>query len=454
MIPANLRHSKMGGENYGSGHTSCTRMCTVRTGCFDAIWRCSAWEDSLLDIIWRICRQPWYWLTRSSTCKKPWIPNPWDRWLQLYPQLWSAWLTWVLRAKQRTLGRWCSPRDCIKRIASLSFHDEYLNLESVTLAAPYFSIADGILQCVGFDSSLQKWRHLPPLTYLPAYCKPDLDLIKQYLVCSKGGILCMNVSKSIEDRLIVLNVLTKECKELPPLIHRRNPVLMHLVVDASTQSYQVIVAGSSRPGDEHLSRMTEVLDSRTWSWKRTGDLPGPDYALNEYQSGVYKDGNVFCVAFLDQERGRGILGYNLNEEKWLKNLAFPVPFSTNSTILQLLESSGEVYLFSEQESKHTVEHCVDRVEWENGTCSLKSVVREKKMGGPSLKAYPEYTCMAYSEHQVCVLNTIDHSGVVYDVRNRGEVEVLPAPPAKDLGGDGFFTLNPMSFTIEPSFGNI
>jgi hypothetical protein len=346
-------------------------------------------------------------------------------------------------------------KECIDGDSFLSFPNEF-NFENVTLSTPYFFIADGVWQCAGFDSSLQKWRRLPPFTFLPADCEPDLDLFKEYLVCTKDGIVCMNVSKSTEDRLIVFNPLRKTWRELPPLNHRRNPVLMHLVVDASTQSYQVIVAGSSRSGDERLSKMTEVFDSRTWEWKRTGDLPGPDYALNDYQSGVYKDGYLYCIAFLDQEVGRGILRYNLSKGVWLKNWTYPIAFAATSNILQLVENCGELYLFSEQEIEHRVEHCIDRVEWDmdgNGGVLLRlsSVVRSKKFGGRSLEIYPEYTCVPYSEHQLCVFNTIDHSGVVYDVRNQGHSELLQAPPARGFNGESFFSLNPMSFTIQPSF---
>lgn len=203
--------------------------------------------------------------------------------------------------------------------------------------------------------------------------------------------------------------------------------------------------------------MTEVFHSRTGKWKRTGDLPGPGYALNDYQTGIYKDGNLFCIAFLDQDSGKGILRYNLNKGIWLKNWTYPIPFSTNSTILQLVESWGEVFLFSEQVNEQSVEHCVDRVEWDihgNGGVSgrLDNVVRSKKMGGRSLEIYPEYTCVPFSEHEVCVFNTIDHSGVVYDVWNNGrQSQVLQAPSAKGFSGECFFCLNPLSFTIEPSF---
>ena len=232
---------------------------------------------------------------------------------------------------------------------------------------------------------------------------------------------------------------------------------MHLLVDATTKHFQVVVAGSNRAGDEHLSRITEVFDSSQGNWKRTGDLPGPDFALNEYQSGVYYHGSLYCIAFLDEEQGRGILRYNLSKAIWLKNWTYPLPFATNCTILQLVESWGKLYLFSEQKNEHKIEHFVDKVELNDDAniggdmvCRLKNVVKTRKTGGPSLEVYPEFTIMPYSDHQVCIFNTLDHSGVVYDVENVGQSEELRAPPATGFGGDGFFSLNPTSFTVKLS----
>lgn len=369
-------------------------------------------------------------------------------------------------------------RDCTQEDQFLALQRQYYS-ETLTFTAPHFFIRDGVLQCAGYDSSLQKWRCLPPLDYLPKCCTPDPDLFKEYLVCSHHGIICMNVSKSTEEKLIVFNPLTKQWKLLPSLNHRRNPVLMHILVNPEAQSFLLIAAGSSKSGDENLSRITELFDSSTWTWKRTGDFPGPDYALNEYQSGVYKEGYIFCVAFLDQDSGRGILRYNLSLGLWLKNWTYPLPFARVSTIVQLVENRGEVYVFSEQDNGEVgVEHCIDRLEWichdhlssaelnaehvselgeELGdelvveSLNLKNVVRSKKMGGRSLEIYPEYVCVGFSENELCVFNAIDHSGVLYDVQRFGEQKALDAPTGKGFGGEGFYTLNPLTFAIHPSF---
>ncbi|KAG0607589.1 hypothetical protein M758_8G040600 [Ceratodon purpureus] len=391
--------------------------------------------------------------------------------LELFGVLWNLKLPIDLQC--RVLG--CLPYEdvfrfkCVsKKVKGFLESDPFrglcveLSSKRVTLTVPYFFIAsDGKWQCVGFDTSLNRWRRLPPLTYLP---KPEPELFKEYLVSAKGGLICVNVSKSIDkERFIVFNPLTGRCRVLPPLNHRRNPVLMSMIVDSATQAFKVVVAGSSSMYGElrNFSSITEVFDSSTSVWKVTGNLPGPDFALNEFQTGVYQDGNILCIAFLEAEQ-KAILVYNVDQGRWLTNWATPLPFSasTNSTILQLVECSGKVYLFSEQEDTNgCVIHCVDRLEWTHltgGAASgrLTNVIRSKKIGGGrSLEIYPEYTCVAYAESQLCIFNTVSHTGMIYDVHHdgpSGQAQVLQAPP-QALGGECFYSLNPLSFPLDLSF---
>jgi hypothetical protein len=110
--------------------------------------------------------------------------------------------------------------------------------EKPSMTACYFFTQNDVLQWGGFDQNTKKWRLLPPLTFLPADCKPDPDLFKKFLVCAKGGLVCINFSKSAIRRLIMLNALSRKYRELPPLNHRRNPMLMHMLVDPASHSYK------------------------------------------------------------------------------------------------------------------------------------------------------------------------------------------------------------------------
>jgi hypothetical protein len=335
--------------------------------------------------------------------------------------------------------------------------DEFSHGSTTTpkLTACYFFIKNGVWQWAGFESG--KWRRMPHLTFLPANCDPDPDLFKQFLVCAKNGLVCMNFSKSQhEERVIVFNPLSRRWKELPPLLHRRNPVLMHMIVDEATHSYQILVAGSSSASDEQLSRITEVYDSRTGRWTREGDLPGPAFALNDYQAGVLQNGNLFCIGFmeLDDQVVKGILGFNMAKRAW--STKWTDRALTSSPILQLVENYGDLYLFSEREIGRITEHWVDRVEWNQNegdtSFELINVIKKNKDGGRSLEVYPEFALVPSTERRLCIFNTVDHTGDIYELENCDECEALPTLPRNGFRGElGFFSLNPLTFVLEPSF---
>jgi F-box interacting protein len=319
------------------------------------------------------------------------------------------------------------------------------------LTSLYLYVKNGDLQWSGYDLVLKKWRPLPTLRCLPS---PNIDLFKDYLVSSGGGLLCANVSSSLHnEELVVCNPMTQTRRVLPPLNFPRNPVLMHMLFNPATKSYKVIVAGSAGMTEGLiLSRKTEVFDSLTSEWEVTDDLPGPEFSLNEYQTGVCINGILYCIAFLEDGSGKGVLAYNVEEGKWLSDWKCPLPcpgHASSFSIAQLVECDGEVYLFSEREASRTVEHGIHKLEHAS-VGKWKNVVKETRTGGRGLLLYPEYACVGFGAGKLCVFNTIEHTGKVYDIRNAGLVEPLPAI-VKSKGGEMFHSLNPLSFTFEPNF---
>jgi hypothetical protein len=170
---------------------------------------------------------------------------------------------------------------------------------------------------------------------------------------------------------------------------------------------------------------------------------------------VHHDGNILCIGFvqIDEQIAKGILHYNVGTRRWSSNRTDrPLP---SSPILQLVENNGEVFLFSERESRCGTEHWVDRVEWtENHGCKLVNVIKKRNIGGRSLEVYPEFALVPYSDKELCLYNTVEHSGEVYDVQDQGECESLQRLPEKGFRGElGFFSLNPISFAIEPGLSS-
>lgn len=217
-------------------------------------------------------------------------------------------------------------------------------------------------------------------------------------------------------------------------------MLLHMTVDSRMQRFVVVVAGSSGVGG--LSGVTEVFDSFTSQWTVTGSLPGPQYALNEFQSGVFLDGNILCIAFIEPEK-KGILAYDVEQGRWSSwDVALPT-----APILQLVACGGHVFLFSEQVNGRA-QFCVDRIQ----STHLTEVVRREKPGGArSLESGPECVCVVYAETRLCVFNTVSHTGVIYDVcGGDGDTrtqDFLQAPSG-DWSGEMFYVLNPLSFPLQ------
>ena len=330
-----------------------------------------------------------------------------------------------------------------------------IHTREASLSPLYFFMKDKIWQCSGFDLLSGDWKRLPALTFLPP---PEEDLFKEYFVAGGEGLFCINVSKvPHEERVIVCNPLTQKMVELPPLNSRRNPVLMHMLVNSTTKSYKVIVAGSSGM-EGGLSKCTEIFDSLTWKWTKTGDIPGPEFCLNEYQTGVYIDGVLYCIAFMDDGSGKtvsgkGVLAYNVDKGEWISDWKCPLPSPScrhTNSIAQLLECNGELYLFLEREHGRHVDHCIEKLECVSSSIGKwKNVVKESKSGGRGLLVYPEYTCVPHGADKICIFNTIEHKGIVYDVVNGSIVKEI-SPPSTQLG-EGFHSLNPLSFTFHPNF---
>ena len=326
--------------------------------------------------------------------------------------------------------------------------------EGLFTAINYY-IKDKAWRCTGFDLQSKAWKTLPPFS--PTLPTPEAELFKEYSVCGHGGLICANIAKlPKKGELVVFNPMTRKTFALPPLLNPRIPVLVHMLVDSKTKSYKVMVAGSSTASDEHLSKKMEVFDSKTSKWIEAVDLPGPAFGLNDFQSGVCLNGVLYFIAFLEGACGRGVVAFDVEKRKWLDNMTCPIPFSSYSNTLQLVETNGNVYLFSEQEQGGSIHHCVDVLELSNPEADgLKryiwtNVVRVKKSGGRGLQVYPEYTCVNFGDGKLCVFNTLNRDGVVYDIQDGRQVEVLEPPPSNQKG-ENFFSLNPASFTLQPSY---
>ncbi|KAG0628585.1 hypothetical protein M758_1G037600 [Ceratodon purpureus] len=333
-------------------------------------------------------------------------------------------------------------------------------------------------QWMSYDFICQQWRKMPSFSSLPL---PDIELFKDFFVAGGGGMFCIDVGKDVIEELIVYQPLTKQKKRLPRLIHRRRPVLIHILVEEISNSYKIIVAGCSTNGSENLSRKTEVYDSCTRCWNESGDIPGPEFALNDYQTGVYvkKLKTLFCVGFLPEDKGRGILAYNVEKGIWIKSILCQLPqsflynniqISAQIMISQLLEYNNEIFLFSEEESGQEVTHSIHKLqEFEHfggidddgnniyqAEITWERVLCESRNGTRGLLTYPEFECLAYGKDKFCIFNTIERTGALYDIHfqsgvytfNKQEMPLFPRLKEDSLT---FHTLNPMGYVFDLTF---
>nr|PNR46142.1 hypothetical protein PHYPA_013261 [Physcomitrium patens] len=337
-----------------------------------------------------------------------------------------------------------------------------------------FIVEKGKWQVVGLNyqahlmEDQKVWEKLPPFTF----ASPDPDLFKGFLVAGHGGLICAEVGNSDgPDKLVLYNPLTMKTLLLPSLIAPRHPVALSLHVTRSTKrdtyipSFRVIAVGSAANGTERLSRKTEVYDSAEGKWKVAGDVPGADFSINEYQTGVFCESLnlLLCVGFMIDGR-KGILAFDVVQCRWRENWVCPLhelpadneaPTFVHFSIAVLVECSGVIYLFSEHERNKKVSHCIDRLDLDSagGYTWTRKVTRERQRN-QALLVYPEFTCVPLKDHKLCIFNTIERSGVVYDMQDDpidpSKYEALPAPPA--LGNKTLFhSLNPITYAFEPSF---
>lgn len=320
---------------------------------------------------------------------------------------------------------------------------------------------------MGYDSNNQRWNRLPSLRLLlPPRTQVQTTLKKDYLVASTGGLLCVDVSEfRTAERIFVLNPITQTSTELPPLNYRRGPVLLQVIVDAETRSYQVIVAGSASANDD-LSRKTEVYSSQTGEWTVTGDVPGPAHSLNLFQSGVLLHGTQFCIVIHDILT---VIAYNVRRGEWFSSWRCPFPEAyyedgTTSTNPQLVRCGDCVVLFWEREraSGRRTSFCFATLEFDRHGDEIEhprwsKVTEHSRTGSRGLDSYPEFVCSPCpadpaTECKVNVMNTIDFRKETYSVEYSSEhpTQHLDKAILKE-DQEILYTLNPATFCFEPNY---
>ncbi|BBN07860.1 hypothetical protein MPTK1_4g06840 [Marchantia polymorpha subsp. ruderalis] len=175
--------------------------------------------------------------------------------------------------------------------------------------------------CPAYDSLLSKW-HAVSLNFLP--------LQATEVVATCEGLLCLRAE--VSGSLFVCNPLTKRWRELPTMLMKNQARgIVGMTVNKATKCYKIIVAGSN---SDLYDRKTEVYDSATDSWKRSGDLPARTDLRPEY---------AVCLGsmYFTTSEPFSLLAFNIAEDVWRK---VEVPMPCSLTCSRLLVNNGILVL--------------------------------------------------------------------------------------------------------------
>lgn len=128
-------------------------------------------------------------------------------------------------------------------------------------------------------------------------------------------------------------------------------------------------------------------------------------------------------------------------------------------MVQLVQCDERVSLSSEQVIGGDTFHCIDRLDLRSGPRhEWRRILTRSRHGQRALLVYPEFTCVPLDGRKLCIFNTVERTGVIYEMPedsvdgpiHSDHFDVLPAP-AEISNKARFYSLNPISYSFQPSF---
>lgn len=173
-----------------------------------------------------------------------------------------------------------------------------------------------------YNPSLALWQKLPSFGFMPK------SESLQFIAGAGGRFLCHDELKDVAGNLIVLNILTKSWRQLPPTTNffegtpgsrrRKFYTVTFLVDDPIRKMYHIILSGFGVVTHSDY-RSTKVYDSKSELWKESGKLP---HNLElKYRSGVFCAGLLYWWANEYDPTQRNcswniLLAYDVANEIW------------------------------------------------------------------------------------------------------------------------------------------
>ncbi|KAJ7546385.1 hypothetical protein O6H91_08G038000 [Diphasiastrum complanatum] len=186
---------------------------------------------------------------------------------------------------------------------------------------------------LGYDPSSCKWITLP-FNFLP---------LKSRSVASDNGLVCSMPKIGHSGLIYVCNPILKTWREVtrPLVLSRLFFLVIGVIVEkasaTASSSFKIVVAGSELISEDSslFNLTTEVFDSRSSSWRRTGSISveTPISAWKAVSNGV-----MYC---LTRTRPNSVIGYNVAKGLWTK---IEAPMPGNMTSVMLIDHRSRLHM--------------------------------------------------------------------------------------------------------------
>ncbi|CAM6087043.1 unnamed protein product [Calypogeia fissa] len=177
-----------------------------------------------------------------------------------------------------------------------------------------------------FNPAVNRWVNVAP---------PNLGPNQMFFpIASAGGLVCFSSCANGRTTLVVANPITRQWRELPPMLRIQTYHMAGMVVNKQTKAYKIVVVGIYGIYDVYYPT-TEVFMSITNEWTLSGDIPrGP---LFPSRRTLLSNGILYSWCCDPPD---GLVAYNMENGTWTQIHA-PMRHSLDSHML--IECLGRIY---------------------------------------------------------------------------------------------------------------
>jgi hypothetical protein len=296
---------------------------------------------------------------------------------------------------------------------NVGFSNNLLKLRAeAPVSPPYFPVflskGEDRRWCA-YDHVHKKWLHLPPLTFLPNEAK--------HILAGDGGLLCLSELPS-SALTYVCNPVTRSYKRVPSLSEDYEPGITHMVVNAKSHGFKMIVTLT------HYLESTHVFDSQSNSWQATSCVP-PHFLLWGRRSSAFCQGFLYCVALeIGGMNMEGLIAYDVKSGVWTDVHELPRGMRDDPYVLSC---GGRVLVVAAQKNTNGRLTSIRIVEFDPASKRFLEVTEmPQNVMLDVFKCRGGWKPVAYGD-RICVASKKTLSVAVYDMVRRSWHELPKCP---------------------------